>query len=268
MFAAIQYLMLDDFSLGSYLGSLYETNEEDIMEPVGPSVWEIIRLFLIIFAIGGLLGLTIWYFQKLAKRKKARVPSPKEKTKTLKSSEKTSPPKPEIIESRQEPSKPKPEKIKESPKIFISYRRDDSNDITGRIYDWLVRHFGEDNVFKDVDSIPLGVDFKQHLDQAVAQCSVFLTVIGPNWLFTSETAEKSRLHNSADFVRIELESALQRDIPLIPLFVREATMPSEEDLPDRLKSLVFRNGVSIRPDPDFHNDMNRLIRAIDVYLKS
>ena len=219
------------------------------------------------FIIIGICICVVWFFLINAKRKNARTPSPKEKSKILNSSEKTSQPKSEIIESGQEPPKPKPEEIKESPKIFISYRRDDSNDITGRIYDWLVQHFGPDYVFKDVDSIPLGVDFKQHLDQAVAQCSVFLTVIGTDWLFTSETAEKSRLYNSADFVRIEVESALQRDIPLIPIFVREASMPSAEDLPDSLKSLVFRNGISIRPDPDFHSDMNRLIRAIDDYVK-
>jgi hypothetical protein len=237
------------------------------MEVAEPSVWGIIPTFLIMLAIGGIFGVAIWYFQNRSKRKKARAPSPKEKSKTLKSSKKTSQQKPEIIESRQEPPKPKPEKIKESPKIFISYRRDDSNDITGRIYDWLVQHFGEGQVFKDVDSIPLGVDFKQYLDQAVAKCSVFIAVIGPNWLFTNENSEKSRLHNPADFVRIEVESALQRDIPLIPIFVREATMPSTEDLPDNLKSLVYRNGIMIRPDPDFHNDMNRLIRAIDDYVK-
>lgn len=222
---------------------------------------------VLILIIVGIFIVVAWYFFNSAKRKKARTPSPKEKSKILNSSENTSQPKSEIIESREEPPKPKPEKIKESPKIFISYRRDDSNDITGRIYDWLVQHFGSDNVFKDVDSIPLGVDFKQHIDKAVAKCSVFLTVIGADWLFTGETSEKSRLHNSADFVRIELESALQRDIPLIPIFVREASMPSAEDLPDSLKSLVFRNGISIRPDPDFHNDMNRLIRAIDDYVK-
>ena len=228
--------------------------------------FEIFGIIPILIIVGICISV-VWYFLKTAKRKKTSVPSPKEKSKILNSSEKTAQPKTEILESRQEPPKPKPEKIKESPKIFISYRRVDSNDITGRIYDWLVQHFGADHVFKDVDSIPLGVDFRQHLDQAVAQCSVFLTVIGPDWLFIGENAEKSRLLNSTDFVRIEVESALQRDIPLIPLFVREATIPSAEDLPESVKSLVFRNGISIRPDPDFHNDMNRLIRAIDDYVK-
>ena len=125
-----------------------------------------------------------------------------------------------------------------------------------------------DHVFKDVDSIPLGADFKQHLDLAVAQCNFFLAVIGTDWLYVNETVGKSLLHDFADFVRIELESALKRDIPVIPLFVRKATMPSEEDLPDSLKPLIYRNGISIRPDPDFHNDMDRLIRAIDTNFQS
>ncbi len=154
-----------------------------------------------------------------------------------------------------------------SPKIFISYRRADSSDISGRIYDRLVQHFGTEHVFKDVDSIPLGVDFKRHLDEAVAQCSVFLAVIGADWLRPGDTAKESHLHDSTDFVRIEIESALRRDIPLIPLFVREATMPPAVDLPGSLKVLSYRNGIAIRSDPDFHNDMDRLIRAVESHVQ-
>lgn len=158
---------------------------------------------------------------------------------------------------------------KASSQIFISYRRNDSGDITGRIYDRLVPHFGRDRIFKDVDSIPLGMDFKKHLDLAVAQCSIFLIVIGPNWLYSNnKNVKKSLIHDPADFVRIELESALTREIPVIPLFVRGATMPSKEDLPDNFQQLIYRNGIAIRPDPDFHIDMDRLIRAIEGHFKT
>jgi hypothetical protein len=139
--------------------------------------------------------------------------------------------------------------------IFISYRRaDDVGYIAGRIYDRLVAEFGEVSVFRDFDSIPLGVDFKQHLEQAVEKCSVFLAVINPGW--------DERLQNTRDFVRIELEAALRRDIPIIPLFVLRATMPEETNLPPSLHPLIYRNGTEIRPDPDFSNDMQRLIAAI------
>jgi hypothetical protein len=75
-----------------------------------------------------------------------------------------------------------------------------------------------------------------------------------------------RLNNPRDFVRIEIESALQRDIPIIPLLVQDASMPAEENLPPSLHDLAYRNGIPIRPDPDFHRDMNRRIQAIETYL--
>jgi hypothetical protein len=145
--------------------------------------------------------------------------------------------------------------------IFVSYRREDSPDTAGRIYDRLVQQFGSEAIFKDVDSIPLGVDFKQYLEKQVQQCNVLLAVIGKSWL--KKRTGKRRLDDPRDFVRIELASALQRDIPVIPLMVNKARMPSESDLPEDLRGLVFRNFIQIRPDPDFHNDMNRLIKELE-----
>ncbi|HSL45639.1 MAG TPA: toll/interleukin-1 receptor domain-containing protein [Anaerolineales bacterium] len=146
--------------------------------------------------------------------------------------------------------------------IFISYRRSDSADITGRIYDRLVDEFGRDPIFKDVDSIPLGVDFKEYLDQKVSECRVLLAVIGDRWVDARDAAGRKRLDDPEDFVRIEIESALRRDIPVIPLLVRGVQMPSEVDLPAGLQELVYRNGIPVRPDPDFHRDMDRLVAAL------
>jgi len=78
---------------------------------------------------------------------------------------------------------------------------------------------------------------------------------------------RRRLDDPRDFVRIEVEAALQRDIPVIPLLVQGAVMPSEEKLPTSLQSLTYRNGIPIRADPDFHRDVDRLIQALDAYLK-
>ena len=152
-----------------------------------------------------------------------------------------------------------------SPAIFISYRRDDSSDVTGRIYDRLIQHFGQDSVFKDVDSIPLGVDFRKHLGDSVGRCDVLLTVIGRQWLIGD--LSQRYLDDVRDFVRIEVEAALQRDIPVVPVLVRAASMPRPEDLPETLQSLVYRNGIPVRPDPDFHHDMDRLIKGVEGYLK-
>jgi hypothetical protein len=151
--------------------------------------------------------------------------------------------------------------------IFISYRRSDSADIVGRIYDRLVQEFGRKSIFKDVDSIPLGIDFKGYLDKTVSECNVLLAIIGDRWLDATDADGKKRLDDPEDFVRIEIESALEQGIPVIPLLVRGAQMPEEEDLPASLKPLVYRNGIPIRPDPDFHRDMDRLISALEEHLR-
>ena len=152
--------------------------------------------------------------------------------------------------------------------IFISYRRDDAAYVTGHINDLLRQEFGAESVFTDVDNIALGVDFRKVLDESVSQCQVFLAVIGDNWLTVRDQEGKLRLDDPADFVRIEIESALKRNIPIIPLLVGRAQMPKAEDLPESLRDLAFRNGTPIRPAPDFNADMDRLIRNLRRYLQS
>lgn len=147
-------------------------------------------------------------------------------------------------------------------KIFISYRRDDSVDIAGRIYDRLVQAFGKDNIFKDVDSIPFGVNFKKHLADAVQQCAVELVVIGRAWLDIADEHGNRRLDDPRDFVRIEIEAALTRDIPVIPLLVGGASMPTEDRLPDSLGDLAYRNAATVGRDPYFHLDMDRVIESL------
>ncbi|WP_017297101.1 SUMF1/EgtB/PvdO family nonheme iron enzyme [Nodosilinea nodulosa] len=147
--------------------------------------------------------------------------------------------------------------------IFISYRRRTSIDITGRIYDRLVAHFGENSVFKDVDSIPFGVNFRHHLEQEVSHCPVLLAVIDPDWLGVADDRGRPKLANPADWVRIEIETALQRDRLVIPVLVGGATLPEENALPEGLKALAYRQSAQVRCDPDFHRDLDRLIHRIE-----
>ncbi|PSN12437.1 hypothetical protein C7293_20150 [filamentous cyanobacterium CCT1] len=147
--------------------------------------------------------------------------------------------------------------------IFISYRRRTSIDITGRIYDRLIAHFGENSVFKDVDSIPFGVNFRHHLEQEVSHCPVLLAIIDPNWLGVADDRGRPKLANPADWVRIEIETALQRDRLVIPVLVGGATLPEESDLPEGLKALAYRQSAQVRCDPDFHRDLDRLIHRIE-----
>ncbi len=146
--------------------------------------------------------------------------------------------------------------------IFISYRRSDSPDATGRIYDRLVSEFGKVRVFKDVDSIPLGQDFRGHLNGIVGECGVVLAIIGPQWLDVRNPAAQRRLDDPDDFVRIELEAALARDIPVVPVPVGHAPIPGASELPASLAAMAFRQSIEVRPDPDFHNDATRLVAAL------
>jgi tetratricopeptide (TPR) repeat protein len=148
-------------------------------------------------------------------------------------------------------------------KIFISYRRADSADICGRIYDRLAQHFGKAAIFKDVDNIPFGADFPRHIETILAQCAVELVVIGPRWLEISDDKGRRRLDDPEDFVRIEVERGLSRDILVIPLLVTGASMPGTDQLPPGLAGLVRRNAVPVRADPDFHKDMGRLIGQLE-----
>ena len=151
-------------------------------------------------------------------------------------------------------------------KILISYRRQDSADAVGRIYDRLVAEFGREAVFKDVDSIPLGVDFRTYLDEQVGKCTVLLAVIGRDWIIRKRSKGKSMLNDSKDFVRIEIEAALKREIPIIPLLVRGAPMPTDDLLPASITALAYRNGIPVRSDPDFHRDMDRLIESLNPHM--
>jgi len=150
--------------------------------------------------------------------------------------------------------------------IFLSYRRADSSDVTGRMYDRLRAHFGSEHVFKDVDSIPLGVDFRRHLEATVSTCSVLIAVIGTHWTAPPESASGSSLYSPNDFVRIEIETALKRGIPVIPALVQGASMPAQEALPPSLQELSYRNWIHVRPDPDFHRDLDRLISDLEDHL--
>lgn len=144
--------------------------------------------------------------------------------------------------------------------IFINYRRSDSEDVCGRIYDRLVEDFGAGTVFKDLDDIPPGVDFRLVLEREVAATDVMLAVIGQNWL---NRQNKARLHQADDFVRFEIETALKRGIPVIPVLVqRRVGLPQKRSLPPSLQDLIYRNAREVRPDPDFHHDMDRLIEGI------
>jgi hypothetical protein len=151
--------------------------------------------------------------------------------------------------------------------VFICYRREGSSWVAGRIYDSLVRKFGRDAVFKDIDSIPLGINFREHIESAVQQCSVFLVVIYNGWMGERVDQGTRRIDDPNDFIRIEIEAVLQRQIPVIPLLIEDTSITSADSLPSPLNELGHRNGMRINNDPQFHMDMDRLINRLEPHLQ-
>jgi cell division protein FtsZ len=145
--------------------------------------------------------------------------------------------------------------------VFISYRREDSAGFAGRIYDRLVTRLPRDAVFIDVDDIPLGVDFEKVLSERVGACDALVAIIGREWINVAEGGRR-RIDNPNDFVRIEIEAALERDVHVIPVLVDGARMPSADELPDRLKPLARRNGIEVS-HTRFDMDAERLMRGLE-----
>ena len=143
-------------------------------------------------------------------------------------------------------------------KIFINYRRDDSIAVAGRLHDRLAEAFGRDNLFMDVDNIPVGINFEDYLNNQVAQCDAVLSVIGPNWLNAKDETNQRRLDKSDDFVAIEIAAALARNILVIPVLVDSTHMPNASELPASLKPLALRNAIQVR-NTNFGSDAEQLI---------
>ena len=150
--------------------------------------------------------------------------------------------------------------------IFISYRREDTEGQAGRLFDDLVKYFGENGVFMDVVGIGAGKDFRHVIDGQVASCGVLLALIGRNWLTAADENGKRRLDDEKDFVRLETASALKRDIPVIPVLVRGAQMPRAEELPADLAELAYRNGVELN-HARWESDVQLLVKALQPYIE-
>jgi len=149
--------------------------------------------------------------------------------------------------------------------IFISYRRDDTEGEAGRLFDDLTRSFGENSVFMDVDGINPGMDFRKAIDDNVSSCGVLLAMIGPTWSTIQNSGGERRLDDANDFVRVEIASALGRNIAVIPVLVHDAKMPRPGDLPENLKELAYRNSVEIT-HARWNSDVSLLIAALGKYV--
>jgi TIR domain len=145
--------------------------------------------------------------------------------------------------------------------VFISYRREDTSGYAGRLYDSLRARIGG-GVFMDIDAIEPGLDFVEAIEGAMQRCTVVLALIGDRWLAVRDAQGRTRLDNAGDFVRLELETALRADKRVIPVLVHDATMPSEEQLPESLRALARRHAIELS-DARWSTDIDRLASVLE-----
>jgi hypothetical protein len=151
------------------------------------------------------------------------------------------------------------------PRVFITYRREETAAYAGRLYDAMTSRFGEGNVFMDVDMAP-GVDFVERITDAVAASHVVIVVVGPSWATVEDEHGNPRLADPEDFVRLEVETALRRpDVTPIPVLVSGARMPKREELPPPIQAITRRNALELS-DQRWGYDIGRLINTLDELL--
>ncbi len=145
--------------------------------------------------------------------------------------------------------------------IFINYRKDDSRWNALALYNELQKYFEKDQIFKDFNTILPGDDFVFSIENALRKCDVLLVIIGPNWVSMTDESGKRRLDDADDFVRLEVATALSRNIQVIPVLIDNTTMPKAADLPENMKLLYRRQFVEI-DNTRFEDDVRNLAEAI------
>jgi TIR domain len=149
--------------------------------------------------------------------------------------------------------------------VFVSYRRNESGHVAGRIYDHFEREFGTGKVFFDVEGIPIGGDFRDHIRAALLKSQALVLVIGRQWTNRFRTSSRWlpwRTTDLVDYVRIEIELALNHNVRIIPLLVDNARMPSEGELPAKIRQICYYQAAPIRAGLDFRTDILRVVVAI------
>lgn len=153
------------------------------------------------------------------------------------------------------------------PNIFISYRREETAYLAATIADKLANKLGKGSVFLDIDNIPMGVDFRKHLGNAISRADLVLVLIGESWLTCTDLDGSRRLDSTADFVRIEIEAALRRGITIVPVLLENAKMPRPEQLPESIRALAFRNATELRAGREFLPQLQRLVNACEKFVQ-
>jgi hypothetical protein len=157
---------------------------------------------------------------------------------------------------------PETRKVDHKSSVFVCHRREDTQDAAGRLHDRLVIAYGRERVFMDIDSVPLGIDFVDHVTEQIGKCNLVIVMIGKQWRTIKDKKRRRRLDNEDDLVRAEIRAALQQKIPVIPVTVQNAAMPQAEDLPGDIRLLARRNGIDLSATR-WTTDVERLIKELD-----
>ena len=144
-------------------------------------------------------------------------------------------------------------------KIFMSYRRADDRHFIGRLHDRLCDAFGDEMVFRDIDSIPAGTNFRNVILRTLNEVDAVVAVIGPHW---SRSSAGDRAAGDTDYVFLELAEALREGKPVLPVLIEDTEMPSPDALPSALRALGEINAISVHGDPAFRRDSTRLVEVI------
>jgi hypothetical protein len=141
--------------------------------------------------------------------------------------------------------------------MFISYRRSDSAGHAGRLHDYLMNYFGAQRIFFDVDTISVGENFAQKINTELDNSDAVLVLMGNQWLDCKGADGNRRLDDPKDYVRLEVETALGKNIVVIPILLQGSQMPSGNALPDTLRDLSMRNAIRLNDD-HWNSDCNLL----------
>ena len=146
--------------------------------------------------------------------------------------------------------------------VFLSYRREDTSHLAGRVADRLALRFGADRVFVDVESLEPGLDFAEAIQQAADNCLVMLVLIGPRWSAAADPEGRRRLADPDDFVSLEVRTGLAHEqVRVVPVLVDGAPMPHETELPDGLRQLAGKQAVRLDHE-SFSSDLTALLDRV------
>jgi hypothetical protein len=129
--------------------------------------------------------------------------------------------------------------------IFLSYRHEDTAPYARLLQFQLRDRIPDTQVFMDLDSIEPGLDFAEVIREAVESCTVLVALIGRQWATIADEEGNRRLDNPDDYVRFEVQAALERDVRVIPVLVDGARPLQPQQLPPKLRKLARLNALEL-----------------------